>query len=278
VSVRGASLVDRAAGMLVTMPEPEPRRTVQRDRFGTEVFTYIAATQHERRAAYDIAVTGPGAPDLIAAVDLICQEMSGWIISGPAELGVQLADRGGTLRRSFHIMRRQLAADPPPVPWSAADLAAGRRAVRPDRDPRDVFPAWRAAYPDGHPDTHPGTDEEALTERLVPLLAGREGPILECSRLVVEPVEPGAAAERVVAGAIVIDIPGTGPWLADVFRQPGAAYAGLGTALLRRVLWTAAGSGLAAVGLSVTEANPARRVYERLGFEIRNSYVTALVP
>jgi hypothetical protein len=48
--------------------------------------------------------------------------------------------------------------------------------------------------------------------------------------------------------------------------------------LVRRSLGAAAVSGVAEVGLSVTEGNPARRVYERLGFDLVRSTLTVAVP
>jgi GNAT superfamily N-acetyltransferase len=47
---------------------------------------------------------------------------------------------------------------------------------------------------------------------------------------------------------------------------PAARGSGLGTALLARLLADAREQGTAAVSLSVRESNPARRLYERLGF------------
>jgi len=61
-------------------------------------------------------------------------------------------------------------------------------------------------------------------------------------------------------------------------RRPGPEHAGLGAALLRRVLALAAATGVEGVGLSVTDGNPAGRVYERLGFVPRSAPTTVLVP
>jgi ribosomal protein S18 acetylase RimI-like enzyme len=63
-----------------------------------------------------------------------------------------------------------------------------------------------------------------------------------------------------------------------VFRRPEARYAGLGADLLRRVLSVAAADGLAEVSLVVSDANPARRVYERLGFQLTATSLTVVVP
>lgn len=49
--------------------------------------------------------------------------------------------------------------------------------------------------------------------------------------------------------------------------DPGARGRGVGEALLRELLRTARTRGVDAVSLSVEPSNPARRLYERLGFE-----------
>ena len=72
-----------------------------------------------------------------------------------------------------------------------------------------------------------------------------------------------------VAGACIVtghpgDPPFGGPWVVFVFRAPG--HPGAGRALLVRALRIAARDGLPALGLAVTQANPATRLYEDLGF------------
>ncbi|MFC9621157.1 GNAT family N-acetyltransferase [Streptomyces sp. NPDC056930] len=66
--------------------------------------------------------------------------------------------------------------------------------------------------------------------------------------------------------------------LNDVFRRPEPRYAGLGADLLRRVLGVAAADGPAGLSLVVSDANPARRVYERLGFRLTDTSLTVVVP
>lgn len=245
----------------------EAARTVHRTADGIPVLTYVPGSAGDRPAAYAVEVIGPG------AVDAIRRDMSGWIMSGSAELMDQLVLAGAVVRRRFHILRRSLASDRPPEAWSQSDLGSGRREIPCDRDARDVFGAWHAAYSSaGHPDRHIGTDHEMLTQRLVPLLNGEEGRVLPWSRLVVD------LDDRVVAGVVAIDAGDLGPWIADVFRSPGPECAGLGTALLRRVLVAAARADVPEAGLSVTDGNPAREVYERLGFETASSLVTIDVP
>ncbi len=68
------------------------------------------------------------------------------------------------------------------------------------------------------------------------------------------------------AGRLYVDRSGPEIVLVDVALLPALRGRGLGTHLLRGLLREAAAQGRA-VRLSVTLGNPARRLYERLGFE-----------
>jgi GNAT superfamily N-acetyltransferase len=57
-----------------------------------------------------------------------------------------------------------------------------------------------------------------------------------------------------------------GPWVMNVFRSPEPPLPGVGQAMLVRALDVLREDGETHVGLAVTATNPARRVYERLGF------------
>ncbi|MFE4335711.1 GNAT family N-acetyltransferase [Streptomyces sp. NPDC056831] len=248
------------------MTENDEQRQTLTNRQGVPVLTYLQGVREGHLWADLAEVVGPD------PVDTIVSGMSGWAVSGSVELGEHLLRRGARVMRHAHEMRRDLVGCPPPADWSSRVLGEGLRAVPCDRDADAVFPAWRAAFPAGHPDHHRGSDEEALNELLKPMLAGSVlGPVLPCSALVVD------ETDRVVAGAILTDRDGQ-PWIADVFRRPEACYKGLGADLLRRVLGVAAADGLAEVSLAVSDANPARRVYEKLGFQVTDTSLTVVVP
>jgi GNAT superfamily N-acetyltransferase len=156
--------------------------------------------------------------------------------------------------------------------WKSTTVRQGFCPVACDRDAQAIFPAWRAAFPAGHPDHFHGTDERALNERLLPMLSGKQlGPLLACSRRVVD------ESDRIVAGLVIIDRDGL-PWIAEVFRDPARSYPGLGRDLLRLALAEAASGGLTRVELAVSAANPARKVYELLGFHITDTSLTVVVP
>ncbi|MGW3229685.1 GNAT family N-acetyltransferase [Kitasatospora sp. NPDC001095] len=206
------------------------------------------------------------------AAGFIRAELPGWVVSGPPGLGRELAAQGARVLRHAHTLRRDLRADPPPADWAETPLREGLRPVPCDRAPEELYEAWRAAFPAGHVDHYPGERAQVLAERLGPLLAGKTiGPVLPSSVLAVD------AEDRVVAGLTLTDRDGR-PWVADVFRHPERGYRGLGADLLRRAIGDAAARGLADVTLVVSEGNPARRLYESLGFLLQETSLTVVVP
>ncbi|WP_182898816.1 GNAT family N-acetyltransferase [Microbispora sp. H10830] len=232
---------------------------------GAPVFSYLEGVRDGSPWAYAIEDIGPGAAGAITS------RMPGWAVSAPVELGQALLDRGARLLRHMHMMRCDL-----PITRPVADVAPdGFRIVPCDRSPAEIFPAWFAAYPPGHPDYRPRDREKALQEELVPLLGGEEiGPLLPCSVLAVRDGSPGTG--EVVGGVFAHDS-NRGPWIADVFRHPDRSPRGLGALMLSTTLARAGADGLTGVGLVVTEGNPARRVYERVGFRMIDSAMTVMI-
>ena len=160
-------------------------------------------------------------------------------------------------------MVRDLRADPPPAVWARSDAPVGVSFVplagRPDEA---LAPVWAAAYPPSHVDHVPG---EIPLEFLDAVLSGRAaGPVLTSSLVAMADGEP--------IGAVVLTcLRADGPWeggvfVADLFRDPDPRWTGAGGALLRRALASAAADGAPRAGLSVTEGNPVRRIYDELGF------------
>ncbi|MGX1974982.1 N-acetyltransferase family protein [Streptomyces kronopolitis] len=233
---------------------------------GLPVLTYVQGTRGSHPCADLAEVVGPD------PVPAILADMSGWAVSGSVELGEQLIQRGARFMRHAHRMDRDLIADPPRPEWSTISLPDGLRLAPCDRQAVDLFPAWRAAFSPEHTDRYHGSDQHALDTSLTPLLAGEIlGPVMLCSVLAVD------EADHVIAGVVVTDRDGL-PWIATVFRQPDSRYAGLGSVLLRRMLAGAASRGLAEIALAVSDANPARGLYEKLGFQLTRTSLTVLVP
>ncbi|MFI2611362.1 GNAT family N-acetyltransferase [Kitasatospora sp. NPDC018619] len=241
---------------------------VRRGADGEPVLRYLPGEREGRPWADLLEVLDERA----GAVGFIRAELPGWVVSGPPALGRELMAHGARVLRHAHTLRRDLRADPPPADWAATPLRDGLRAVPCDRPPEELYGAWRAAFAPGHVDFRPGEDARVLAERVAPVLAGELiGPVLPSSLLAVD------GEDRVVAGLVLTDRDGR-PWVAEVFRHPERGYRGLGADLLRRGLGDAAARGLADVTLVVSEGNPARRLYESLGFLHQETSLTVVVP
>ncbi|MBA8924646.1 GNAT superfamily N-acetyltransferase [Kutzneria viridogrisea] len=239
----------------------DQQRVELSDPAGRPVLSYLPGTIEGVPAARDVVVLGEG------AAEVVLRELPGHVVMAPVELGTRLVELGAGLRRHGHGLRRDLRADPPPADWATVRPPDPLRVVPFAHTAEQLAPAWHAAYPPGHVDHHADGSLEPMRR----LLAGQVlGPVLPCSAVMVE-------GESVVACVIVTE--GTSdPWITDVFRDPAPTYAGLGGLLLRRVVAEAHATGLAAIGLAVTEGNPARALYERLGFVLFESTVSVRVP
>ncbi|GAA1386372.1 hypothetical protein GCM10009639_10100 [Kitasatospora putterlickiae] len=243
---------------------------------GVALVRYLRGEREGRPWADLLEVVDPRA-DLAAQVAYVRAELAGWVLSGPVGLGLELVRQGATVLRHAHSMRRELTEGPPAGGWEAwarTPLRTGFRAVPCDRGAAALVPATLAAFHPGHPDhrQEEGASEPLLVQRLSELLAGDiVGPPLPSSALVVND------ADRVVAGAVLTDWDGL-PWIASVFRDPALGYPGLGRDLLRRVVGDVALAGRTAIGLAVTEGNPARLLYEEMGFTATGTSLTVVVP
>lgn len=162
---------------------------------------------------------------------------------------------GAVLQRHAHQMRLVLPVpsqdEPefhpfrsdgePPVPWV------------------DALPSFLSAYPPSHPDHLPG-GEELIDTHLVLYTRGAElGPLIhDASAIAVRDGRP-------YGGVVIVDRPGEGAWVCELWRDPDPVYAGRGAAMLR---WAASRlSGRDELGLVVTVGNDAAlRAYERVGF------------
>ncbi len=209
--------------------------------------------------------------DADAAVPVILAGLRGHRVSGAPGIGERLIAAGASRQRHVRVLSRSLASvDEPPEP------PPGIRLTALDRPVADLVASSMAAYPPGHWDFAPGLDRpERVAERLRALVAGELiGPAITPSRLAVD--DRG----RVVGGAIVTEAPGpepfVGPWIADLWREPGRP--GLGAVLLAHVLQAIARDGGRTAGLTVTHGNPALRVYERAGFTLRLELLSVEVP
>ncbi|WP_155342154.1 GNAT family N-acetyltransferase [Acrocarpospora corrugata] len=224
---------------------------------GVPVISYLEGVRDGLPWADMVEVLGPEPGEVIMS------QLVGWVVSVPVELGTELVERGARLIRHAHTMHCELtqalppadSAPPPGIHFAEANAQQGEEMV----------PAWTAAYPPGHPDHHP------REEGLGPLLRGETmGKLLPCSTVAVD--ESGA----IVAG-VLVNLWHEVPWISDVFRHPAKSPRGLGARLLRHAQLRAMADGLTTLGLAVSYANPAKRVYTRLGFIITDTSMTVIV-
>jgi ribosomal protein S18 acetylase RimI-like enzyme len=182
-------------------------------------------------------------------------DLRGMRIAGDEALGHALIAAGGRALRHAHLMSHDLAERPD---WHEPP---GYRLSDVDRPAADLVDAFRAAYPPGHVDRREESDEQVLN-LLDGYVEGREfGPLLRGSGLAATP--DGAVVGGILIGTLPGDPPLNGPWIIEVFRDP--EHPGVGRALLERALAIA---DAPALGLMVTEGNPARGLYEALGFRV----------
>ena len=233
---------------------PDGRRILL-DASGAPVGRYA----HDERGGHvyaDLFVREPGvSPDRAAAA--VLEDLQGMRIAGDEALGRALIAAGGKATRHGHLMSHDLAERPD---WREPP---GYRLTEVDRPAADLMDAYRAAFPAGHVDHRPDPGPDLEKD-----LAGVEfGGLLRGSGLAVG--DGGAVVGAILLGTLPGDPPFNGPWVIELFRHP--AHRGIGRALLERALALVDGPAL---GLMVTEGNPARALYEELGFRLVH---TALV-
>jgi ribosomal protein S18 acetylase RimI-like enzyme len=213
------------------------------------------------------------------AVPLVLRELAGWYLStDDPDFERALVARGATLARHAHVYGFDLAAagggiDPA---WGDPSLPRGLRVAGVTRPASELAAVELVAFPPGHPD-HEFTDAAQARELMQRLVDGE----------VVGPLFPDASSvvvddDRVVAFLLVNRMPGAppfgGPWLSDVARDPDPTYRGLGTVLVRRALAVLAAADETTLGLVVSEGNPARGLYESIGFGHRHTSRRLLLP
>ncbi|MET0489743.1 MAG: GNAT family N-acetyltransferase [Acidimicrobiales bacterium] len=183
-----------------------------------------------------------------------------FIVDDPA-LAAALISQGVMLVRASSLMVLRLPAPSPIPPGPGVEL-------RPVQDtPFEYGEIVRRAYPPDHPDHELGdATPEGAAATIRGYLAGE----------IVGPLLTDASAEARLNGVlvgvnIVSDLPADdeydgGPWITDLFVDPSAQGHGVGRALLGHALTQLTASGRDRLGLAVTAGNPARRLYEALGF------------
>ena len=230
-------------------------REIRADPDGVPVLSYLRRENAGLPWADRVEVLGAG------AADLVLREMSGWVATGPRSLAEELVARGARLIRSAHRMTCDLSSRRLPEDWKSLPTASPLRFEPLTRPVDDLVAAWRAAYPPGHPDYRDEYEDTAVVRnRFEALVVGTScGPLSPLSAVISD-------GGSVVAGLLINHFPGEVPWggllITELFRHPAYPLTGM----------------FGAVGLVVTDGNPARRLYERHGFEVFESPVTVGIP
>jgi hypothetical protein len=209
------------------------------------------------------------------AAEEVLTHLRGWLAAtADPVLAAALLDAGCTLVRHAHVMRRHLAeSDADELPDPSWNILAFTASAQPPRPWTEVLPSLLGAYPPSHPDHLPG-GESLIDDYLIPYTSGgRLGPLIhQASGLAV-------AGDEVVGGILVVDRPGEGPWISDIWRSPTPDRPGVGAALLMWSVKHLARSGQQTLGLAVTDSNSrARTVYSRAGFIVETTAWTVSVP
>lgn len=180
-----------------------------------------------------------------------------------------LVAAGLTRHRAATDLRHDLAEVPAPVA-----LPSGWSLGGPGWDD-ELAEGLAAAYGPGHPDG-PWTAGDTAEVRGMFDTGQPVPPLLPASARLVDP--DGRSAGHVLCAGPV-------PWTADVCAwvlnlavAPRAQGRGFGAALLTHALRGAREAGLPAVGLSVADGNPARRMYDAAGFRPYARVLSVLLP
>lgn len=205
--------------------------------------------------------------DRDSVIDQLLSDLPGWNLTTTDEaLAVALVERGAIPTRHFSLMTVELAATD--MLWEGAPTLEPYDIETLTTDsliPKDVVGLVRSAYPVGHPDVELGSDEDITRDIQHALDGVRLGSLMEASALVFD-------GDRLAALVLVNRVPGQapvgGPWITDICRDQHPKYAGLGRALLVRVLAMCRAAGESSVSLAVTEGNTARQIYDALGFTL----------
>jgi ribosomal protein S18 acetylase RimI-like enzyme len=184
------------------------------------------------------------------------------LVDDPVAARARLA-AGDVLQRHFLRMvldlTRPLAHAPVPPGFTVAAAGAEHLA--------DYGRVVSAAYVVDHIDHEPADDDPASAAQVIAgYFAGDEpGPWIAAASC------HAVGSDGGIAGLVVMSAytPGGGeprPWITDLTVDPRWAGRGLGAALVMTAAARLVERGYASLGLAVTVGNPARGLYERLGF------------
>jgi ribosomal protein S18 acetylase RimI-like enzyme len=186
------------------------------------------------------------------------------VLDDVAEVRARLGD-GGRVERHFVRMALDLTQPLPKAPMPAGFVAAPVRADRVAAYARVVC----AAYVAGHPDHQIEDDDPAAAALVIAgYLHGDEpGPWIEEASLHAVGPDAGMAAVLVASEYSPDGGDPHQPWITELAVDPWWAGRGVGPALVIGAAERLVERGDRTLGLAVTMGNPARLLYERLGFD-----------
>jgi GNAT superfamily N-acetyltransferase len=180
----------------------------------------------------------------------------------------ELIASGARLQRYAHDMQVAVRSMTIPGSWLHPRLPAPLRLTAVDRAADDIARASLGAYPAEHVDAAQAASSAEAVALYEGIIAGQTaGPLIRpVSALLVD-----GLTETVAGALLVTAMPAAtwwdgGPWLCDVFVVPTHQGAGIGRQLLQLMIASCAERGYERIGLSVTDGNPAERLYRTLGF------------
>jgi GNAT superfamily N-acetyltransferase len=183
----------------------------------------------------------------------------------PAEAS-RLLESGGRLKRQSHELILELGSAQ--IDRSVT-LPAGLSMTDLDRDAAEMAAAAAAATPPAHVDHEIWKEIDRLAYWTRLLAGGITGPVLR------EPTRSLIDTDGCLVAAIVVTLSNPvphwwagGPCLPEVFVLPDHQGRGLGTFLLNHAVRACAEGEFERMWLTVTDGNPAIRLYERFGFRI----------
>jgi len=182
------------------------------------------------------------------------------------EMARALAGVGCTLVRAATDLRRDLAESPAARPPAEGWALAGHGWDD------DLIEALRAAYPPDH------LDHGDRATRLRALLSGDQAlPLLSAASARLRDPDGRSAGQVLTVGPVPW---GDRPcaWVLDLSVAPRGQGRGFGAAMLVHAMHGARAAGLPTLGLTVTDRNPARRLYDRMGFRPSLRTFTMRVP
>ena len=208
-----------------------------------------------------VALRAPAAD----AAPVVLRELSGYrVVTDDTAFADLLVAGGGRVQRRAHDYVYDLSAPP------AEPVAPQGFRLSHDLDVEALAPVKDRANPPGHPDHQPGLDHVADLRELL------SGQVI--GAIVRDATWQVSGADGPCGAILVCERPDPGTWVLDVFVDPRLHGRGLGGLLLRASLAGAARADYPAMGLVVTDGNPARAAYEAVGFRLRMSGTNVELP